>query len=353
MNCTNCGTYNEPGAKYCIKCGNPLASDANNVELLDTEVKNSDVSSEEPVLISQSPVDNSANEQGAVDILQESSASNNTSQTMQNSTLADETETKASLNEANLTVLGGENNSSVEQGETNSEILQDNVSTQTTQQIGSNISEKKVGNKFNYVKYLIAVLLRPKQAYKDEENNLNEPKNSIILALIISVVMTVLGFIQTIISTVRVAQYDFADGGYSYTWQFDNLKNIKFIQLIGKNFFIDFCIILAIAGAFYLGSLVIKKQISFIKNISLTATAMVPVVVGAMFLAPIVSLIWSPLSFIFVVLGGIYSFLIFYELMNDYLQLEGDKKIWFNSACISVLLIVVYYFLIKTLISSI
>ena len=27
MNCTNCGTYNNPQSKFCIKCGNALNTD--------------------------------------------------------------------------------------------------------------------------------------------------------------------------------------------------------------------------------------------------------------------------------------------------------------------------------------
>lgn len=322
MNCTNCGAQNEPSAKYCIKCGNPLANDnASDVELLDTSDKTEkkDITQEEPILIPQAPSTNEVKEE------------EKETATIDNSSTSD-TSTPQIKQEVEPTE---QNNVPILEQPSNVQI------------------EKKVGSKFNYLMYLVAVFLKPNQAYKEEENNLSDTKNAFILTLIVSVVMTILGFIRTVISTVRVAQYDFAGGGYSYSWQWDNLNNIKFLQLIGKTFFIDLCIILAIAGAFYLGSLVIKKQINFIKSLSISASAMVPVVVGAMFLAPIASLIWDPLSFVFGVVGLVYSFLIFYELMNDYLQLNGDKKIWFNLSCISVLLIVVYYFLIKTLTSSI
>ena len=198
----------------------------------------------------------------------------------------------------------------------------------------------------NYFMYLIAILLKPFQCYKEEEGKLNNGKTAFILTLIITVVMTVLNMIQTIISTVRVASYSFSSG-YTHSWQWDNLKNIKWLEVIGKNFIIYACIILAITIVFYLGSLVVKKELSFIKSLSISATSVIPAVCGSMILAPILGMIWEPLGVVFTFIGFVYSLIILYEFMNNELNLEKNKKIYFNLACFGILVIASYYSYMK------
>ena len=164
--------------------------------------------------------------------------------------------------------------------------------------------------------------------------------------------MTLSNLIQTILSTVRVASYSWTDG-YTYSWQWDNLKNIKWLEVIGKNFLIYAGIILAITIVFYLGSLVVKKQLSFIKSLSISATSVIPAVCGAMILSPILGMIWSPLSMVFTIIGLVYSLIILYEFMNNELNLEKDKKIYFNLVCFGILIIAGYYAYMKLFMSSV
>jgi len=215
-------------------------------------------------------------------------------------------------------------------------------------------SFKSNGNSapLNYLMYIIAILLKPIKCFREEETKLNDSKTSFILALIITLAMTVFNMIKTIFTTVRVASYSWK-GGYTYSWQWDNLKNIKWLELIGKNFLIYACIILAITLVFYLGSLIVKKQLSFIKSLAIATTSIIPAVVGIMILSPLGGLIWSPLSIVFMVAGAVYTLVILYELMNSELKLEGDVKIYFNLACLGILAVAGYYAYMKLFMSSI
>ncbi len=277
MNCSNCGTYNNPQSKFCIKCGNTLNTDnLNQAHELNQNV-NSQQNYQQPAQPQmQQPINN----------------------------------------------------------------------VQTTQAVNINTSP------LNYLMYLIAILIKPFQCFKEEEGKLNNGKTSIILTLIVTVVMTLSNLIQTILSTVRVASYSWTDG-YTYSWQWDNLKNIKWLEVIGKNFLIYAGIILAITIVFYLGSLVVKKQLSFIKSLSISATSVIPAVCGAMILSPILGMIWSPLSMVFTIIGLVYSLIIMYEFMNNELSLEKDKKIYFNLVCFGILIIAGYYAYMKLLMSSV
>ncbi len=204
----------------------------------------------------------------------------------------------------------------------------------------------------NYLMYMVAILLKPLKCFKEEENKLNDTKTSIILSVIIAAIMTIVNMIKTIITTVRVTDYSWTSG-LTTTWKWENLKNIKWVELIGKNFLIYAVIIVALALVFYLGSLIIKKQTNFIKMLSISATSLIPMVVGVMILAPIGSLVWAPLSVIFMVVGSAYTLLIFYELINNELKLDGDIKIYFNLVCFSVLAVVGYFAFIKLFTSSV
>lgn len=295
MNCSNCGTYNDPQSKFCIKCGNSLTANNSNVGMPQTEQSNQNVVMQQQI--------------------QPINQNENFTQPVQ-----PEVQYQQSLNQNNIQQPGQQSNAGVAP--------------------------------LNYIMYLIAILLKPIKCFKEEENKLNNPKTSFILVLIITGVMTVSNFLHTVITTVRVANYSWSEG-YTYSWDFSRMKNINYLEVIGKNFLIYAGIILSIAVVFYLGSLVIKKNLNFIRTLSISATSVIPAVIGSMILSPILGLIWSPLSMVFIIIGLVYSFVILYELINSDLQLEGDIKIYFNAICFGILIVAGYYVYINLLVSSI
>ena len=198
----------------------------------------------------------------------------------------------------------------------------------------------------NYLMYIIAVLLKPLKSFKEEEEKLDNAKTSFVFTLIITVFMTIISLINIIFTTVHVQSYSWSSG-YKYSWEWSNLKNVEWLEIIGKNLLMYAGIIFAIALVFYLGSLIIKKQLSFTKSLSISTTSIIPAVIGIMVLSPLVVKIWPPLSIVFIAVGAIYSLIILYELMNYKLKLEGDTKIYFILACLSVLIIASYYAFMK------
>ena len=228
-----------------------------------------------------------------------------------------------------------------------------NAQTNNNQQVQPIATEtSSSASTLNYLMYIIAIILKPLKTFKEEESKLNNSKISFVLTFVVSGVMTIINLINTIFVTVRVANYSWTDG-YKYSWQWSNIKNIKWIEVIGRNFLIYAGIIFVVAIVFYLGGLIIKKQVSFIKLLSISATAVIPAIIGIMILSPLAGKIWSPLSIVFMVVGAVYSFVILYELINGELKLEGDTKVYFNLICIGILAIVGYYAYMRLLMSSI
>lgn len=300
MNCSNCGTYNEPQSKFCAKCGNAL--NANNLNQPMAEQVQQPVQPQVQPQMRQ-PMNQPIN-QSPADIAQPMV---NAGQPM--------------------------------------------VSPQINNNVQTSPTPGATALSINYLKYIINVLLKPFQTYKEEENKF-DTKNSLILTLILTLVMTLSNLIQTVISEVRVMNFSWTEG-YTHSWEWANLKDIKWLEVIGKNFLIYAGIILAITVVFYLGNLVVKKQLSFMKSLSITATSFIPAVCGMMILSPILGKIWSPLSMLFSIVGIIYFLIILYELMNNELNLEKDKKIYFNLICLGILVVAGYFVGMKLLMSSI
>lgn len=303
MTCSKCGANNIDGSTFCIKCG------ANLKEMQQTM--------QQPIQTNNAPIQNFQQ----MNVQQEQPIYNQ--QSVNNQQTAYDQQQMYN-----------------QQPMYNQPIQQSSVNT--------NVSTSPL----NYLMYIIAILIKPFKSFKEEEAKLNNTKTSLVLALIISVAMTIINLVKTVFTTVRVASYSWTSG-YTYSWQWDNLKNIKWIEVIGKNFLIYACVLFAIALVFYLGSLIIKKQLGFIKSLSIASTSVVPAIISAMIISPLAGKIWSPLSIIFMVVGIVYSLIILYELMNDVLKLDSDKKIYFNLTCLGILAIAGYYAFMKLFMSSV
>lgn len=239
-------------------------------------------------------------------------------------------------------------------GMTNESMMQQEQNVNFQQPINNQqpISNTNVSTvQLNYLMYVITILLRPFKSFKDEETKLNDVKTTFILTLIITGAMTVIKLITTIITAVHVKSFSLK--GYEYSWEWSNLKGIKWIEVIGKNFLIYGCIILAIAIVFYIGSLIIKKELSFIKSLAISATSAIPAVIGIMVLSPLAGKIWIHLGTVCMVVGAVYSLVILYELMNDELKLDSDIKIYFNLGCLGILFVAGYYVYMKLFMSTV
>lgn len=242
---------------------------------------------------------------------------------------------------------------SINQFQTYNQVQSNNQYYANNQQVveqpinNSNISSAPL----NYLMYIIAVLLKPFKSFKDEEAKLNNTKTAFILTMIMSCAATIINLLKLIFEKVRVYNYDYTIKS-EYVWRWDNLKKIDWFQAIGKNFLIYLCVILSIAIVFYIGSLIVKKELQFIKSLSIAATSIIPALISTLILSPLLGKIWNPLSIVFMVLGCSYSLIILYELVNDDLKLEGDVKIYFNLVCFGLLVVAAYYVFMNLFMSS-
>lgn len=292
--CSNCGASNMVNSKFCIKCGNPLQTSVpSSTQFTSTPVESAQVNPQVSTVREEVP------------------------------------QVSPQINAA-----------TIETPQANTQTVQPSVRPQVEPQVSVQPTYAKSsstnGGHMNYFKYILNTILKPFDSFKKEEDNLSSFKNTGILAAIIVGILTILKLISTMITSVRVVS--FWTGEVEWVWE--NLKEIEYIKTIGQSLLVYAGIIFAISGVYFLASLVIKKETKFVKLLSATTTAFIPVAVSSSILSPILSLINSYLGIGIVIVGFVYSLVILLELLNDQIVIENKNiRIYFHLICLSVLLI--------------
>lgn len=289
MNCPNCGTSNNVGSKFCIRCGQNLES--------------TQISTEQSVQTTETSFQ------------------------------------EVPLQSINNTSIPSENN------------FQANVAQ--SQPVNTNTTPAAKVSFMGYFFIILAVILKPFTAFKEELNKFNNFKNSAMMSLVVSGVGTLINLITTMLNSVMVKSYDWSSGGYKTTWTWDNLKEIKYLEVVGKNFLIYLGVIIAIAAVYYIASLIVKKQTNFSRLLGIAAIAVAPMLVCSLVLSPLLALIWIKLAMPITLIGAIYTVVLVYEGMNNEVLVEGNAKYYFNLVCLSILGIAAYYLYMKLFMSSI
>ena len=219
------------------------------------------------------------------------------------------------------------------------------LNTQSTNQ--QRIEEVKK-TAVHYFKYAKDVLLNPYKTFKEKETELTETKNALIFSGILAVVMMLITLLTAMITSIFVKELSAKTLKLHTVVKFSNLGDLNYLVLIGRNLLIYAGIIAAIAGVYYIVSLIFKKESKFTKLLSISATSIIPFIALGMILSPILSLIWTPLSIIAKVGGLVYSILVFMSLIKEELSFETkDLEIKFHLICLTILGTIGYYLYIK------
>lgn len=209
--------------------------------------------------------------------------------------------------------------------------------TYNEQPVYNNVNNSTPTKTINFVQYIIGAILKPYDKYKSEEENFTNFKNAGILSVIIVLFMTVINLFTTMYNTVRVTSF-WTD---ETEWVWENLRNIEYFKVFGKNLLIYAGILFAISGVYYLASLIIKKDVNFSKLLGATATAYIPFALSSTIASPLLSLIYAPLGMCISIIGLVYTAVILLELINDLIKIDNkNTRIYFHLICISILIIV-------------
>lgn len=230
--------------------------------------------------------------------------------------------------------------------ECGSELVQNKKNSASTETKKSNDFVKLLLENLNKIKNY---LLKPLESIDKDSEDL---KKVGITGGILVILMTLVNLIMTMINSLRSVSMDWT-GKISYEISFKNLGNLDYLSLIFKNLFIYIIVILAIAGVFYIGSLVVKKEVKYAKILSIVFIADIPFFICNVVVSTILNFIYNPLAVIAMVISTIYSICIFYNLINDEIKLEGMTRIYYNVACYSAIILVIYFILVKVVLAAI
>lgn len=197
----------------------------------------------------------------------------------------------------------------------------------------------------NCLTFVLAVALRPINALKSRIKDYSDFKNAGILVLFVSLAKMIINLLGTMISTVFVKQRNFFSGETKLKVSFEYLKDLNYFDLTIKNLFISIIVIAAVAGIYYIVSMIMKKNANYFRLVSVTTVSFVPVFVVS-FVSIIIAYIYAPLSAFLVFASFVYSFLIFVHAMDSEVDFkDADYKIFFHTICLTVIFIVAYYIL--------
>lgn len=204
--------------------------------------------------------------------------------------------------------------------------------------------------------YIISSLLKPAKTLKEKGKEFDNPKNGLILAGIVSaatmLIRVIVSFLMALIDRPCIKSWD---GKKTCVTIDESLKNIQWLDITLKHLFIVFIVILAIAGLFYLGSLVAKKNTKYMRLVNIATIAFVPALLALFLLTPIFSWLFNLMKIgeftLFISSAGIiYALAVFYTLMKEEIAFDSkDVTIYFFSI-LTLIIIIILYFIVKNII---
>ena len=205
----------------------------------------------------------------------------------------------------------------------------------------------------NCLMFILNVILKPVSTLKEKLKDYSDFKSSGILVVFVSLGTMLINLLGSMISVVFYKGYSFKKGS-TFNVDFGNLKNLDYFDLIVKQFIQFIIVVVAVAGIYYIVSLIFKKSANFFKLVTISAVSFIPFVIATGFVAVILNYIYIPLS-LFVTLGAlIYSLLTFVNAMDEELNIDDSTlKVYFHSICLTALFIVAYYVLFNEVTTSI
>ncbi len=203
--------------------------------------------------------------------------------------------------------------------------------------------------------FLVNILLKPIKVLKEKLEFYSKPQNGFILAGVVAlatmIVRVVVSFVMALIQKQCTTSI-FGKGSCLSIGE--KLKAIDWMGITLKHLLIILISMFAVAGIYYVASLIAKKTANFMRLLTITAVAFVPACVAIYLLTPIFGWINVHLGVIVTIVGFVYSLVIFFSAIKDEFKFDNaDKAVYFNLICVSIILIIVYFVGVKITASAI
>lgn len=209
-----------------------------------------------------------------------------------------------------------------------------------------------LNNEFDFIATVIGclnfiwgVILKPVTDLKSKIDDYSDIKKTGILVLLVSLARMIINLISSMISVIFMKEVNFWTGATKFTVSFERLKNLKYFDLIFKQFFGFIIVVAAVAGVYYIVSLIMKRNANYIKLVAIATVSFVPFIILS-FASVLVSYIYAPASLFLIISSFVYSIFTFIIGINNEIDFENSNfKVYFHTICLIVLFILYYYIL--------
>lgn len=193
--------------------------------------------------------------------------------------------------------------------------------------------------------FILNVILKPVSTLKEKIENYSNIKTAGILVVLVSFGRMIINLLGKMISAVFTKEItNYWSGDTKLSVNFENLKELDYLSLIFKEFFMFIVVMAALAGIYYIVAMIMKKNANYFKLVTIATVSFITSIVIGSFVSVIVAYIYAPLATFLVCAAFIYSFLTFVNAMDDELNIDDSNlKVYFHTICLTVVIIIAYY----------
>ena len=187
---------------------------------------------------------------------------------------------------------------------------------------------------FNLFLFLVKAFIKPTQTISENEKEIKDSKNAVLLGVLSVLFAVIISILNKAITVANVVT--------NYPW----------MKAIATDLLFYSGIVFGVALIFYLGSLIVKKEINYLKVVSITSVALLPSVLAIYVLGPLLGEISYYLQYMTLIIGVCYSVVLFNNAIKDEIKLEKDARVYFNFICYTLIVLIICFVLYKITIAS-
>lgn len=187
--------------------------------------------------------------------------------------------------------------------------------------------------------YIVDGIFRPITTNEKTLKDGNDMEEAITRVFKVGVVGMLVNLVMTMIRSIFVKTPTLE--GFKTVIDVTGLKELDYLSLIFKNLIIYLIIMCLVACIYYLGSLVLKKELKFENLLTISANSFIEVIATFIFLYQIVILFSVKLSIVVLILGMILYMLVLTKNISREIKLnDPNKEILFHVCSLGLLLLI-------------
>lgn len=250
------------------------------------------------------------------------------------------------------------------------QLLSSSQSADSVAALGQSVASRgMIGESKNFLGMALDLFTKPGDLLSVGLQSFDNIKNSLLASVIVIVLASVISLGAVVISAVT-AHKALEDGAKSYfgsdyssyfetdksededgdkkkktaSIRWENLKTIKFAEIVPKMLIGYGLIVFGIAFVFFIGGLIAQRTVSFAQTLGVSSLALLPYILISLIVAPLMTKVNFQIGMFTGQLGMIFAAIIIYEGMNNLIFSTFDsKKIIINLGCVLLIVIGLSY----------